>query len=50
MVTSSSIAEKSQSDMLKQAARDLGYDCDESKSEDKLRKVVVQKPVLETGE
>jgi hypothetical protein len=35
---------KSQSDKFKEAARDLECDPDEAKWEDKLRKVVKQKP------
>jgi hypothetical protein len=35
----------SQSDKFKQAARDLECDPDEARWEDKLRKVVKQKPV-----
>ena len=37
--------EMSQSDKFKQAARDLDCDPDEKRWEDKLRKVVKQKPV-----
>jgi hypothetical protein len=37
--------ELSQSDKFKQAARDLECDPDEARWEDKLRKVVKQKPV-----
>jgi hypothetical protein len=39
--------QKTQSDKFKQAARDLECDPDEARWEDKLRKVVKQKPVLE---
>ena len=37
--------EMSQSDKFKQAARDLDCDPDEKRWEDKLRKIVKQKPV-----
>ena len=38
------MTEKTQSDKFKQAARELGADEDEKRWEDKLRKVVRQKP------
>ena len=38
---------QTQSEKFKQAARDLGCDPDEKRWEDKLRKVVKQKPVAE---
>jgi hypothetical protein len=41
--------ELSQSDKFKQAARDLECDPDEARWEDKLRKVVKQKPVEKPG-
>jgi hypothetical protein len=39
--------EQTQSDKFKQAARDLECDPDEKRWEDKLRKVVKQKPIAE---
>jgi hypothetical protein len=42
--------QQSQADKFKEAARDLECDLDEKRWEDKLRKVVKQKPVPETPE
>jgi hypothetical protein len=39
--------QKSQSNKFKEAARELGCDPDEKRWEDKLRKVVKQRPVPE---
>jgi hypothetical protein len=44
MTKATQIPVQSQSDKFKQAARDLECDPDEAKWEDKLRKVVKQKP------
>lgn len=44
MAKATQIAEQSQSDKFKQAARDLECDPDEARWEDKLRKVVKPKP------
>lgn len=41
------VEEQSQSEKFKQAARELECDSDEAKWEDKLRKVVKQKPAPE---
>lgn len=41
------VEKQSQSEKFKQAARDLECDPDETKWEDKLRKVVKQNPALE---
>ena len=44
------IEKQSQSEKFKQAARDLECDPDEAKWEDKLRKVVKQKPAPDKPE